>query len=73
MRPIEIVTETKTSVIYKDKDVNDLLEEMCGVFHVILEECSRLKYKLEEGEDIDADDFGEIEAQCCEMLDYLED
>ena len=73
MRPIEIVTKTKTSVTYKDKDVNDLLEEMCGAFHVILTECSRLKYKLEEGEDIDADDFGEIEGQCCEMLDYLED
>lgn len=73
MRPIEIVTQTKTSVTYKDKDVNSLLEEMCGAFHVILEECSRLKYKLEQGENLDADDFEEIEAQCCEILDYLED
>lgn len=73
MKPIEIITKTKTSVTYKDKDVNDLLEEMCGAFHVILEECSRLKYKLEEGEDLDVYDFGGIEAQCCEILDYMED
>lgn len=73
MRPIEIVTETKTSVTYKDKDVNELLEEMCGAFHIILTECSGLKYKLEKGEELDVYDFGEIEGRCCEMLDYLED
>lgn len=73
MRPIEIVTKTKTSVTYKDKDVNDLLKEMCGAFHVILTECFHLKYKLEEGENLDVYDFGEIEGECCRILDYLED
>lgn len=73
MNPIEIVTETKTHVTYNGNDVNDLLEEICGAFHVILEECSHLKFKIEEGEELDTDDFGEIEGQCCEMLDKLGD
>lgn len=73
MKPIEIVTETKTHVTYNGKDVNELLKETCGAFHVILETCSYLKHKLEEGENLDADDFGEIEGTCCEMLDLLED
>lgn len=73
MKPIEIVTETKTHVTYNGKDVNDILEEVCNAFHVILAECSHLKFKLEEGEEIDVDDFEEIEAQCCEILDLLDD
>lgn len=73
MKPIEIVTVTKTSVTYKDKDVNDLLEEMCGAFHAILEECSHLKFKIEEGEKLTTDDFDGIGGMCCEMLDELED
>lgn len=73
MRPIEIVTETRTSVTYKNKDVNDLLKKMCSAFHAILEGCSHLKFKIEEGEELTTDDFDEIGGICCEMLDYLED
>lgn len=73
MKPIEIVTETRTHVTYNGKDVNDLLEEMCGAFHVILEECSHLRFKIEEGEELETDDFDSIGGICCEMLDYLGD
>lgn len=73
MKPIEIVTETKTHVTYNGRDVNDLLKEMCDAFHVILMECSRLTQKIDDEEEIKRDDFESIEGECCTILDLLED
>lgn len=73
MKPIEIITETKTRVTYNDHDVNDLLKEMCDAFHVILMECSRLTQKIDDEQEIERDDFASIEGECCSILDLLED
>lgn len=73
MKPIEIITETKTRVTYNGNDVNELLKEMCDAFHSILMECSRLTQKIDDGEEIDRDEFLSIEGECCTILDLLED
>lgn len=73
MKPIEIVTETKTSVTHKGNDVNEVLQKVCLSFHEILTQCSIITDKINNGQTVEYNDLIVIEGYCCEMLDYLDD
>lgn len=68
MKPVEIKTETKTSVTINGIDAEEVLEKAAKLAHSVLEELSI--YRQEH--DLDPLTFS-CEGECCEFLDLIDD